>query len=832
MATNNNNKNNSNNNNNLENINLSIHKIFNCRHSVPNKFYEDEKENIRKRRCTVAHMYEKNVNSKNINYDSLTYNFNNSIRKRRKYSPNISTHLYKKYSPLKSRIGLRNSVDESIKKSACIRSIVNNTIKNKTRDSSYIPNEKKSCYIGDKNNKIIYEACKYNEKNNYIDENINDRKMYINKNLHDTYIMSNTTQSDNFFRSKNINRINSLITNRETAPIYMNSESTLSSFNFEPNVEQKQSKLTLDMKSTIYIPSDMSLFNKNKYSFISNMSQEDIKKMNNEYTSKNNYNVDINNKINEHLPLKRRHSTHVSGEYDKYNNSQSYLMNKRLKEGQHISKNNIRRYSDTLELNMLNNNIAPNEKNNEYISKKDEDHYIVNSNNYNKYNNNNNNMNNMNNSTVLYEYDKRNLPHLKQNDNQLNKSVASHYEENNHPLLHTCFFKNAEDFENNDIKRKEKVESKEEDEFVMKKDAEYVFSQKFFQDIYSNIKSKGELNFIDELLQLDEENYISKSKLNKIVENAKNKEMKYHYIDRMFLYRHAKNVIDDADYEKYKNKCRSEYKYLDVPFPNLCDIMNLKRISNDDEIDDTDEFYDAEVALLEEYYSRCNKQKLQKGNNIFLDNKKQKTKLEKQKDKKGKEKMKKNQQELNEDHNNKIILKNNQINFNKNDITEDLSILEKRDKLMLFMNKMKRQKDSFYESIIDAPDFSKLLEPVFSLNESFLLSHQLFNVQYAAQLGPVVYLTKTEDENYIYRAIEVSRLFEEKVKSILDNQKNHSGMKNKSDSYDCFTNEKNPFLHELDVKYYLRIPMSTGWNHFGYLKNQNNVLFFRRPKNN
>lgn len=151
---------------------------------------------------------------------------------------------------------------------------------------------------------------------------------------------------------------------------------------------------------------------------------------------------------------------------------------------------------------------------------------------------------------------------------------------------------------------------------------------------------------------------------------------------------------------------------------------------------------------------------------------------------------------------------------------------------MHFMNKMKRQKDSFYESIIDAPDFSKLLEPVFSLNESFLLSHQLFNVQYAAQLGPVVYLTKTEDENYIYRAIEVSRLFEEKVKSILDNQKNHSGMKNKSDSYDCFTNEKNPFLHELDVKYYLRIPMSTGWNHFGYLKNQNNVLFFRRPKNN
>lgn len=183
----------------------------------------------------------------------------------------------------------------------------------------------------------------------------------------------------------------------------------------------------------------------------------------------------------------------------------------------------------------------------------------------------------------------------------------------------------------------------------MKKDAEYVFSQKFFQDIYSNIKSKGELNFIDELLQLDEENYISKSKLNKIVENAKNKEMKYHYIDRMFLYRHAKNVIDDADYENYKNKCRSEYKYLDVPFPNLCDIMNLKRISNDDEIDDTDEFYDAEVALLEEYYSRCNRQKQGKGNDIFLDNKKHKKNIEKQKDKKGKEKIKKNQQELNDD---------------------------------------------------------------------------------------------------------------------------------------------------------------------------------------
>lgn len=350
------------------------------------------------------------------------------------------------------------------------------------------------------------------------------------------------------------------------------------------------------------------------------------------------------------------------------------------------------------------------------------------------------------------------------------------------------------------------------------------------------------------------------------------------------LYRHAKNVIDDADYETYRNKCRTQHKYLDVPFPNLTELMNLKSVGIFDEVDDTDEYYHAEVKLLEKYYYTSRGADLPEEGNLqkgYKDKMKMPTPMAmpmtmpmtmpmamSRGHKGSDEEVVQNGDEVKEEdgitnetivgrevllkeepcdgenpieHMNKlenmnqpeqrIVLSSRNGPFNDSEYNDDLSDREKREKLICVMNKMKREKDSFFERILDAPDFSKILEPVFSLNESFLLSHQLFNVQYAAQLGPVVYLIKTEDEHYVYRAIEVSRLFEEKVKSILDNQKANGNSKDRNDYYDCFSNEKFPFLHELDVKYYLRIPMSTGWNHFGYLKNQNNVLFFRRRKN-
>ncbi|CRG93313.1 conserved Plasmodium protein, unknown function [Plasmodium gallinaceum] len=746
-------------NNYFYNMNLSIHKIFNSRYSVPSKINDDEKPIIKKRRCTLSYMYEKDLPHKN-SHDYLNYNFNNSITKRKKYSPNLL--LYSKFSPLKIRRELRNSVDESIKKSVALRSFVNKNIKNKN-NKNYEHNDKN--YL-DKSK--AYYLNKYHEGNgsNYLND-LNNLKLHLNKNLNETYIMSNTTQSDNYFRNKNRNR-DSLNTHRDTAPIYVNSESTISSFNFERENENKIPKINIDKSAFAGSYPNML---KEKYSYISNIYEQNRKE-----NSKTEENIENIEKIIE-CPLKRRHSTEFAKEYEKYNYSDSHYLNKRFKDNDKIYKNKIRRHSDTTKYNSWNEL---------YLSdiRHDANRNIFD-------------------SSLLHECNKNNLEKSK-DEKLLNKKCEENDSDN--PLFHTSFFKNTEEFDNNNIKRKEKIEpldSNDEDDFVLKNDAEYVFSKRFFKDIYSNIRRKGELNFIDELLKADEEFYISTSKLNKIIENAKNKEMKYHYIDRMFLYRHAKNVIDDSDYEKYKSKCRSEFKYLDVPFPNLSEIMNLQPISNLDEIDDTDEFYDAEVKLLEKYYYKCNKEKQE--NTIFVDEK--------------------NIADTS------IVLKKRKLSITDNESTEGISTLEKRDKLICLMNKMKREKDSFFENILDAPDFSKLLEPVFSLNESFLLSHQLFNVQYAAQLGPVVYLIKTEDENYIYRAIEVSRLFEEKVKSILDNQKISSGIKERNESYECFSNDKYPFLHELDVKYYLRIPMSTGWNHFGYLKNQNNVLFFRRPKN-
>ncbi|CRH03087.1 conserved Plasmodium protein, unknown function [Plasmodium relictum] len=742
-------------NNYFYNMNLSIHKIFNSRYSVPSKINDVDKPIIKKRRCTVSYMCEKDIPHKN-NHEYLNYNFNNSITKRRKYSPNIL--LYNKFSPLKIRRELRNSVDESIKKSVAIRSFVNKNIKSKNTEN-YEHNDKN--YL-DKSK--AYYLNKYPERNDsdYFYD-LNNLKLHLSKNLNETYIMSNTTQSDNYFRNKNRNR-DSLNTHRDTAPIYMNSESTISSFNFERENENKIPKKNID-KSTC-IESYPNILKK-KYSHISNINEQNKKQI-----SKTEESI---KKVVEY-PLKRRHSTEFAKEYEKYNYSDSHYLNKRFKNNEKIYKNKIRRHSDTTKYSSWNEL---------YLSdiRHDANRSIFD-------------------SSLLYEYNKKNL------ENSKNEKINKICEENDsdNPLFHTSFFKNTEEFENNNIKRKEKIEpldSNDEDDYVLKNDAEYVFSKRFFKDIYSNIRRKGELNFIDELLEADEEFYISTSKLNKIIENAKNKEMKYHYIDRMFLYRHAKNVIDDSEYEKYKNKCRSEFRYLDVPFPNLGEIMNLQPISDLDEIDDTDEFYDAEVKFLEKYYYKSNKEKQE---NINFPDEKKIT-------------------------DNSIVLRKRKLSITDNESTEDLSILDKREKLMCLMNKMKREKDSFFDNILDAPDFSKLLEPVFSLNESFLLSHQLFNVQYAAQLGPVVYLIKTEDEKYIYRAIEVSRLFEEKVKSILDNQKVSSGAKERNEAFECFSNDKYPFLHELDVKYYLRIPMSTGWNHFGYLKNQNNVLFFRRPKN-
>ncbi|VTZ66837.1 cyclin-dependent kinases regulatory subunit, putative [Plasmodium chabaudi chabaudi] len=799
------------------NINLSIHKIFNPRYSAPNKISDESRPANKKRRCTVSYINERTVSQK-FNNDYLNYNFNNSITKRRKCSPNLA-YPNKKYSPLMSRRELRNSVNQSIKKSEALRSIVSETIQkkktetcgNKDNENFYNINKKKyylSRYSEDNNSSGIENVKDVRDKKNiklYLSGNRTqgNNQMGSGINLNESYIMSSLAQSENCYKNKNMDSLNTF---RENLPIYVNSQSTFSSFNFDREIENKYVKKILQDNCQT-VDNDQSKQNekhniiqnqcliKNKYSYITDMNpiekQELEDNNNNEQVKKNKY-ISINSNNNRSLigsnhndkpnrntitnSLKRRHSIQFEKEHEKYNYSDSIYVNKRFKETDKNNKSSTRRHSDVIGSNSINGIYMNNMRNSVNFQ------------------------NNMD-PNMARQYNASNNSHNFKNID-VNKNAQEHNEEK--PWFKNCFLKNDGIFDNHQGIRKQKIDtanSNGHDEPTLKNDAEYLFSTEFFKDVYSNIQRKGELNFIDELLEKDTEYYISKSKLNKIVENAKNKETKYHYIDRLFLYRHAKHVVGDKEYEAYKNKCRSKQKYLDVPFPNLSEIMNLHPISDLDEIDDSDEFYGAEVKLLEDFYSKPSKTK---------DNTKICTLFNK-----------------NKDIENKIVIKKRPP-VSKPD---DLYVLGTREKLISLMNKMKREKDSFFEQILDAPDFSKLLEPVHSVNESFLLSHQLFNLQHAAQFGPVVYLIKTEDEKYIYRAIEVSKLYEDKVKSILDNKKQNSDNKERNDGYDCYSNERYPFLHELDVKYYLKIPMSTGWNHFCYLKNQHNVLFFRRPKN-
>ncbi|CAA9986343.1 conserved Plasmodium protein, unknown function [Plasmodium knowlesi strain H] len=847
------------------NMNLSIHKIFSARYSAPNKVSDDCKPVAKKRRCTISLANEPNAHQRN-HIDYLNYNFNNAFTKRRKYSsPYSLTNQNKKFTPLKCRTQLRSSVDESIKKSAAVRSIVKKTMK-KNKSEIYEHNEQnylnmsKAYYLnrleGAGSTGQLSHPGPVTESNHTIG---NPEMTEHRRNLNETYILSSTTQSENTKGYINTNA-DSQNTFRETLPMYINSESTISSFNLDRELENK---LYLEgvapngnAKGALRISQEERDVRKKADMYKTNAPVTDYgARYRPNHLRKDD---EERKKIIESHPRKRRHTTQFLRDQDRYNYSDSNYLNI-YTEGEMNHKSSTRRHSDAIRCKSLNGL---------YYS-------------------------DVTNEPSVYSFRSEALPQSYNSSRRLDASRNSQQKEcytdkdSDNPLFHTCFFKNAEEFENGDIKRKENVEPmnpNEEDDSVLKNDAEYLFSTGFFKDIYSNIQRKGELNFIDELLEADDEYYISKTKLNKIIENAKNKEMKYHYIDRMFLYRHAKNVIDDADYETYRNKCRTQHKYLDVPFPNLTELMNLKSVGIFDEVDDTDEYYHAEVKLLEKYYYTSRGADLPEEGNLqkgYKDKMKMPTPMAmpmtmpmtmpmamSRGHKGSDEEVVQNGDEVKEEdgitnetivgrevllkeepcdgenpieHMNKlenmnqpeqrIVLSSRNGPFNDSEYNDDLSDREKREKLICVMNKMKREKDSFFERILDAPDFSKILEPVFSLNESFLLSHQLFNVQYAAQLGPVVYLIKTEDEHYVYRAIEVSRLFEEKVKSILDNQKANGNSKDRNDYYDCFSNEKFPFLHELDVKYYLRIPMSTGWNHFGYLKNQNNVLFFRRRKN-
>ncbi|KJP89199.1 hypothetical protein AK88_01077 [Plasmodium fragile] len=842
------------------NMNLSIHKMYSARYSAPTKMSDDCKPVAKKRRCTISVANEPSAHPRN-HIDYLNYNFNNAFTKRRKYSSPYSMYNQnKKFTPLKCRTQLRSSVDESIKKSAAVRSIVNRTMK-KNKPEIYDHNEKnylnmsKAYYLnmldGTGSTTQLPHAGQVTESSNHTMQNA--QMADHRRNLNETYILSSTTQSENTKGYINTNA-DSQNTFRETLPLYINSESTISSFNLERELENKlylegvapignaTGALRISPEMDVRKKLDMYKANGTVMDYGTHSRADYVRKDDEE-----------RKKIMESHPLKRRHTTQFLREQEKYNYSDSNYLNKYMYVERN-NKSNTRRHSDAIRCKSLNGL---------YYS-------------------------DVTNEPSVYSFRSEALPQSYHSSRGVNTSRNSHHKEccnqdSDNPLFHTCFFKNAEEFENGDIKRKENVEPinpNEEDDSVLKNDAEYLFSRGFFKDIYSNIQRKGELNFIDELLEADDEYYISKSKLNKIIENAKNKEMKYHYIDRMFLYRHAKNVIDDADYETYMNKCRIQHKYLDVPFPNLTELMNLKSVGLFDEVDDTDEYYHAEVKLLERYYYTSRGGGPPEEGDHLQQGYKDKMKMAMpmamsamglsrgqkgsdggdvvqngDEDKQGDgiitkettvvgegslmedprggenaiEHMSKIENANQTEH--RIVLSSRNAPFNDDPYEEEFADREKREKLIFLMNKMKREKDSFFERILDAPDFSKILEPVFSLNESFLLSHQLFNVQYAAQLGPVVYLIKTEDEHYVYRAIEVSRLFEEKVKSILDNQKVNGNSKDRNDYYDCFSNEKFPFLHELDVKYYLRIPMSTGWNHFGYLKNQNNVLFFRRRKN-
>lgn len=320
----------------------------------------------------------------------------------------------------------------------------------------------------------------------------------------------------------------------------------------------------------------------------------------------------------------------------------------------------------------------------------------------------------------------------------------------------------------------------------------YFFTKQFYEDLICCVNDRKMIEVICNLRD-DDKQVISKTMYKKIQEASANKELTtpaYFY----FLYRHIGDVVDDKDYKKQQAQERSHYGYLDTPYTIAKEVMNVQPCSVSDDIDDTDEYEEVELQILENHYYMKNRKELlhpllARDPNVPSDS---------------------------------SLLRSNKV-CKVADLPQD----KKKEYLQIVQDMQRQKKESFRNSILDQPDESRILDDAITLNEGFLISHNLFNIHFAPTFGPVVYLLKAQDDKYIYRALEVSSEYVKKIRKIVETRvsdfKKTKAHMTKKDMVKC------TLLTCSDVRRVLRVPMSDGWEHYGYFRNQYNVLFFRRP---
>lgn len=320
----------------------------------------------------------------------------------------------------------------------------------------------------------------------------------------------------------------------------------------------------------------------------------------------------------------------------------------------------------------------------------------------------------------------------------------------------------------------------------------YFFTREFYEDLIGCVNDRKMIEVICNLRD-DDKQVISKTMYKKIQELSANKELTtpaYFY----FLYRHIGDVVDDKEYKKQQAQERSHYGYLDTPYTIAKEIMDVQSCACSDDIDDTDEYEEVELQILENHYYMKNRKELL---HPLL----------------ARDPMVPSDSSL--------------LRSNKVCKISDLPQEKKNEYLQIVQDMQKKREEAFSKSIMDHPDESRILDDAITLNEGFLISHNLFNIHFAPTFGPVVYLLKAQDDKYVYRALEVSSEYVKKIKKIVetrvaDYKKNKNQMTRK-DMTKC------TLLTCSDVRRVLRVPMSDGWEHYGYFRNQYNVLFFRRP---
>ncbi|VWU52643.1 conserved protein, unknown function, partial [Hepatocystis sp. ex Piliocolobus tephrosceles] len=393
-------------------------------------------------------------------------------------------------------------------------------------------------------------------------------------------------------------------------------------------------------------------------------------------------------------------------------------------------------------------------------------------------------------------------------------------------LFHNSFFTKAYDFDNDDIPEKNRIvfwsEDKEAHFWINRYNPRFLFSVRFFLDMFANIFKVGRVNYIHELLVRDDDIQIGHTILNNIIDNAYKIGQNYFYIDRHFLDRHAQNVIRDDEYDFQQHLERNKNQYLDVPCADLKKVMLLESIDPSDDIDIDDESECIDVKSIENYYYYQTVENPEDIENKSL-------------------------ADIIRDLENGISLLDNitketakYTNKNTQSFTEnieskkDSNDSEETEELIKYFEKIKLEKDEFFNNIPDKPVENKIYERKFTLNEQFLLTGATHVIRYNGKYGPVHYLPKTEDDNYIYRMIELLYpRYQEALKDFIDKKKKNEKLKDDAVKPKHYIGKpENPekliLLDNHDITYGLGLPMGREWTHCGYLNNDFTILIHKK----